>query len=97
MLDLPLPRVVLALTLLLSAGSLTACASLTTEEAITPRPELLTAEEAGGGEQTPIGPNDLPVAADCGPDGGTYYSDPRGTRHGVQYLDGGRRIILGLL
>ena len=83
--------------ILASASLLSGCGYLDEEETIIPRPELLTAEEAGGGEQTPIGPNDLPVAADCGPDGGTYYSDPRGTRHGVQYLDGGRRIILGLL
>ncbi|RRC94405.1 hypothetical protein, partial [Schaalia canis] len=80
-----------------SATLLSACAYFTPEETVIPRPELLTAQEAGGGEQTPIGPDDLPGAADCGPDGSIYYSDPTGTRHGVQYLDGGRRIILGLL
>ncbi|RRC94398.1 hypothetical protein, partial [Schaalia canis] len=48
---------------------LSACAYRDSEEIIVPHPILLTAQEAGGGEQIPISGGDLSVAADCGPDG----------------------------
>ncbi|WP_205649302.1 hypothetical protein, partial [Schaalia canis] len=55
--------------ILASASLLSGCGYLDGEETIIPRPELLTAQEAGGGEQIPISGGDLSVAADCGPDG----------------------------